>query len=81
MFDNVVTFVWRPCVFVGILLYQRGNIYSVDEGRRDSWTKQLRAHIDNLRGGKGESGEKFSYRLIGSAVADVHHILVREGTR
>lgn len=52
----------------------------MDEGRRESWTDELKAHINNLRGGKGESGEKFSYRLIGSAVADVHHILVRGDT-
>lgn len=60
--------------------HQRGGVYSVDEGRRDSWTKELQAHIDNLRRGKGESGEKFSYRLSGSAVADVHRTLVREET-
>lgn len=57
--------------------HQRGSIYSVDESRRGSWTKELKAHIDKLQAGKGESGEKFSYRLIGSAVADVHRTLVR----
>eukprot|EP00903_Cladosiphon_okamuranus_P010382 g9821.t1 len=58
---------------------EHGSIYSVDESRRGSWTKELTTHIDNLREGKGESGEKFSYRLIGSAVADVHRTLTQGG--
>lgn len=56
--------------------HQRGSIYSLDEGRRDSWSKPLREHIDKLQRGKGESGKKYSYRLVGSAVADVHRTLV-----
>ncbi|CAM9861499.1 unnamed protein product [Ascophyllum nodosum] len=58
---------------------KRGSIYSVDESRRDSWPIELRAHIDRLRAGKGESGQKYSYRLVGSAVADVHRTLTFGG--
>ena len=57
-------------------VHQRGSIYSLDEGRRESWTKPLRGHVDKLQRGKGESGKKYSYRLVGSAVADVHRTLV-----
>lgn len=65
-----------PACFFLFNAHQRGSIYSLDEGRRDSWTKPLREHIDKLQRGKGESGKKYSYRLVGSAVADVHRTLV-----
>eukprot|EP00904_Undaria_pinnatifida_P010273 jgi/Undpi1/6376/HiC_scaffold_20.g08857.m1 len=58
---------------------KRGSIYSLDEGRRDTWTKPLREHVDKLQRGKGESGKKYSYRLVGSAVADVHRTLTYGG--
>lgn len=56
--------------------YQRGNIYSLDESRRDTWEDPVREYVDKLRVGKGESGWKYSYRFVGSAVADVHRTLV-----
>ncbi|CAN0036801.1 unnamed protein product, partial [Ectocarpus sp. 8 AP-2014] len=57
----------------------RGSGYSLDESRRDTWPKALQEHIDTLRSGEGESGKKFGYRLVGSAVADVHRTLVQGG--
>ena len=67
----------RRCI--SFFAHQRGSIYSLDEGRRDTWTKPLREHVDKLQRGKGESGKKYSYRLVGSAVADVHRTLVSRG--
>ncbi|CAN0390583.1 unnamed protein product [Ectocarpus sp. 12 AP-2014] len=57
----------------------RGSGYSLDESRRDTWPKALQEHVDKLRSGEGESGKKFGYRLVGSAVADVHRTLVQGG--
>ncbi|CAM9494186.1 unnamed protein product, partial [Ectocarpus sp. 13 AM-2016] len=57
----------------------RGSGYSLDESRRDTWPKALQEHIDKLRSGEGQSGKKFGYRLVGSAVADVHRTLVQGG--
>ncbi|CAM9683217.1 unnamed protein product [Ectocarpus sp. 6 AP-2014] len=57
----------------------RGSGYSLDESRRDTWPKALQEHIDKLRSGDGESGKKFGYRLVGSAVADLHRTLVQGG--
>ncbi|CAN0402731.1 unnamed protein product, partial [Scytosiphon promiscuus] len=58
--------------------HQRGSVYSIDEGRRGSWTEGLQAHITKLQKGEGDSGQKYGYRLTGSAVADVHRTLVLE---
>lgn len=41
----------------------------------------MRAFVDRLRVGEGETGQKYSYRLVGSAVADVHRVLVRACAR
>lgn len=57
-------------------IYQRGKTYSIDESRRDTWADPVRELVDKLRAGEGESGEKYAYRLVGSAVADVHRVLV-----
>lgn len=66
--------------FTKNMFTQRGSVYSLDESRRSSWTQELQSHVNNLREGKGESGQRFSYRLTGSAVADVHRTLVRAET-
>lgn len=63
-------------VLLRVLVHQRGGIYSLDESRRDTWATKLREHIEQLQTGKGESGKKYSYRYIGSVVADVHRTLV-----
>lgn len=48
----------------------------MDQSRSESWPEPLREHIDKLQTGNGESGKKYSYRLVGSAVADVHRTVV-----
>lgn len=63
--------------FFFLSINQRGSVYSIDEGRRGTWTEALQAHITKLQKGEGDSGEKYGYRLTGSAVADVHRTLVR----
>jgi len=57
----------------------RGAIYSMNEANRQSWDAPLRAYIDDLQSGDGESGKRYSSRYIGSMVGDVHRTLLYGG--
>jgi fructose-1,6-bisphosphatase len=51
---------------------KRGQIYSMNEANRQAWDAPLRAYIDDIQAGTGETAKKYSSRYIGSMVGDVH---------
>jgi fructose-1,6-bisphosphatase I len=54
-------------------------IYSVNEGNYSCWTHGQRAFVDHLKGMRGDVGQIFSGRYIGSLVADFHRTLLYGG--
>merc|ERR1712039_235691 len=62
-----------------IKIPQRGKIYSINEANYFDWDPALQEHINNLKAGKGESGQKYSARYIGSMVGDIHRTLLYGG--
>jgi len=62
-----------------IKIPKRGKIYSINEANYFDWDPALQTYISNLKAGKGESGQKYSARYIGSMVGDVHRTLLYGG--
>jgi len=62
-----------------IQIPKRGKIYSINEANYYDWDPALQEHVNNLKAGKGESGQKYSARYIGSMVGDVHRTLLYGG--
>eukprot|EP00747_Dinoflagellata_sp_TGD_P137282 gnl/TRDRNA2_/TRDRNA2_175667_c0_seq4.p1 gnl/TRDRNA2_/TRDRNA2_175667_c0~~gnl/TRDRNA2_/TRDRNA2_175667_c0_seq4.p1 ORF type:complete len:478 (-),score=90.17 gnl/TRDRNA2_/TRDRNA2_175667_c0_seq4:55-1347(-) len=62
-----------------IQIPKRGKIYSINEANYFDWDPALQTYINNLKAGKGESGDKYSARYIGSMVGDVHRTLLYGG--
>jgi len=57
----------------------RGSIYSMNEANRPNWDPPLRAYVEDIQNGKGESGAMYTSRYIGSMVGDVHRTLLYGG--
>jgi len=57
----------------------RGKIYSMNEANVDDWDAPLQDYVKTIQAGKGQSGEKYSLRYIGSMVGDVHRTLLYGG--
>ena len=57
----------------------RGAIYSMNEANRPQWDAPLRAYIEALQKGEGETEKRYSSRYIGSMVGDVHRTLLYGG--
>jgi fructose-1,6-bisphosphatase I len=53
----------------------RGKIYSFNEGNRWDWDEPVQQYITNIQKGCGETKSKYSGRLVGSMVADIHRTL------
>lgn len=53
----------------------RGKIYSFNEGNRWDWDLPVQSYITNIQKGLGETQSKYSGRLVGSMVADIHRTL------
>ena len=62
-----------------VQLAKRGKIYSFNEANRKAWDPPLRAYIDDIQSGEGESGKQYTSRYIGSMVGDVHRTLLYGG--
>jgi len=62
-----------------IQIPKRGKIYSINEANYYDWDPALQEHVNNLKAGKGESGQKYSARYIGSMVGDIHRTLLYGG--
>ncbi len=53
----------------------RGNTYSVNEARSQTWDVRLQSYLSDIRDGKGETGQPYQFRYKGALVADIHSIL------
>merc|ERR1719235_785507 len=62
-----------------IQIPKRGKIYSINEANYYDWNPALQEYVNNLKAGKGESGQKYSARYIGSMVGDIHRTLLYGG--
>jgi len=62
-----------------IQIPKRGKIYSINEANYYDWDPALQEYVGNLKAGKGESGQKYSARYIGSMVGDIHRTLLYGG--
>ena len=51
-----------------VKLPDRGSIYSMNEANRPFWDPPLRAYVEDIQRGKGESGVTYTSRYIGSMV-------------
>jgi len=58
---------------------KRGKIYSTNQGNLPQWSNGIREYFDTVTNGKGESGQKYSLRYIGSMVGDMHRTLLYGG--
>lgn len=63
-----------------ITIPKRGKpIYSLNEANIAEWDEPMRQYVRDIQTGKGETGEKYSLRYIGSMVGDVHRTLLYGG--
>lgn len=53
----------------------RGSIYSFNEGNRFQWDAPVQEYVTAIQQAKGQTGNKYSGRYVGSMVADVHRTL------
>ena len=58
---------------------RRGQIYSLNDARYADWPPPLRAYIDAVRSGRGQSGKQYAARYVCSLVADLHRTLLYGG--
>jgi len=62
-----------------IQIPKRGKIYSFNEANSPKWEAGLQKYIDDIKNGKGESGQKYTSRYIGSLVGDIHRTILYGG--
>ncbi len=67
------------CMYENMRIPRRGNIYSINEGRRNDWYPSTRAYIDYLQQSDKATGRPYSARYVGSLVADFHRTLIKGG--
>lgn len=62
-----------------IRIPSRGKIYSVNEGNRYKWSKNMVKVIDHFHAHDKAAGRPYASRYTGCLVADVHRILLKGG--
>lgn len=67
------------CMYENMRIPRRGNIYSINEGRRNDWYPSTRAYIDYLQQSDKATDRPYSARYVGSLVADFHRTLIKGG--
>jgi fructose-1,6-bisphosphatase I len=67
------------CTHENIRIPKRGNIYSINEGRRNEWFPATRAYVDYVQQNDKATGRPYSGRYVGSLVADFHRTLMKGG--
>jgi fructose-1,6-bisphosphatase I len=67
------------CTHENIRIPKRGNIYSINEGRRNEWFPATRAYIDYVQQSDKATQRPYSARYVGSLVADFHRTLIKGG--
>jgi fructose-1,6-bisphosphatase I len=65
--------------YENIRIPSKGNIYSINEGRRNEWNPPTRAYIDYVQQSDKATGRPYSARYVGSLVADFHRTLMKGG--
>lgn len=58
---------------------RRGTVYSCNEGNSEGWDESYREYLRNLKTGKGETGQRYAHRYVGSMVGDIHRTLLYGG--
>eukprot|EP00579_Thalassiosira_antarctica_P007102 CAMPEP_0201890690 /NCGR_PEP_ID=MMETSP0902-20130614/32752_1 /ASSEMBLY_ACC=CAM_ASM_000551 /TAXON_ID=420261 /ORGANISM="Thalassiosira antarctica, Strain CCMP982" /LENGTH=458 /DNA_ID=CAMNT_0048421617 /DNA_START=192 /DNA_END=1568 /DNA_ORIENTATION=+ len=58
---------------------KRGNIYSCNEAYSEGWDDKFKGYLKRLKTGKGETGQRYTQRYVGSMVGDVHRTLMYGG--
>lgn len=58
---------------------QRGNVYSCNEANSEGWDESFKSYLRKLKLGKGETGQRYAHRYVGSMVGDVHRTLLYGG--
>eukprot|EP00571_Detonula_confervacea_P017694 CAMPEP_0172312488 /NCGR_PEP_ID=MMETSP1058-20130122/17678_1 /TAXON_ID=83371 /ORGANISM="Detonula confervacea, Strain CCMP 353" /LENGTH=449 /DNA_ID=CAMNT_0013025967 /DNA_START=87 /DNA_END=1432 /DNA_ORIENTATION=- len=58
---------------------KRGNIYSCNEAYSEGWDDNFKSYLKALKTGKGETGQRYTQRYVGSMVGDVHRTLMYGG--
>jgi len=58
---------------------KRGNIYSCNEAYSEGWDGKFKSYLKMLKTGKGETGQRYTQRYVGSMVGDVHRTLMYGG--
>jgi len=67
------------CTHEKIRVPKRGNIYSINEGRRNEWLPPTRGYVDYIQKNDKATGRPYSGRYVGSLVADFHRTLIKGG--
>ncbi|MBI3248347.1 MAG: class 1 fructose-bisphosphatase [Deltaproteobacteria bacterium] len=67
------------CTHEQICIPPRGNIYSINEGRRNEWFPATRGYVDYVQQRDKATGRPYSGRYVGSLVADFHRTLLKGG--
>ena len=50
---------------------KRGNIYSANEAYSEGWDGSFMRYLTAIKTGRGETGQRYTQRYIGSMVGDV----------
>jgi len=58
---------------------RRGSVYSCNEANSEGWDAGIRRYFTNLKTGRGETGQRYALRYVGSLVGDVHRTLLYGG--
>jgi fructose-1,6-bisphosphatase I len=58
---------------------RRGTVYSCNEGNSEGWDESYKEYLRNLKTGKGETGQRYAHRYVGSMVGDIHRTLLYGG--
>lgn len=83
--DGVHGFTFDPAIgefflsHENLVIPQRGNTYSINEGYTARWAPEVRRWVDWIKTPDKESGRPYGLRYIGAVVADFHRTLLRGG--
>jgi len=59
---------------------RRGSVYSCNEANSEGWTQPgFRDYLLDLKLGRGETGQRYAHRYVGSMVGDIHRTLLYGG--
>ena len=57
----------------------RGSVYSCNEGNSEGWDESYKTYLRKLKTGKGDTGQRYAHRYVGSMVGDIHRTLLYGG--